>query len=58
MAEKLEETKRMTGIKALTTYLKDDPNPPSASEIMAFKKACTEEEWTRYCQEATEIVNS
>ena len=48
---------RLTGIKALTTYLKDDPNPPAASEIMEFKKACTDEEWSRYCREATEILS-
>jgi hypothetical protein len=48
---------RITGIKALTQYLKADPDPPTASEIMAFKKACSDEEWTRYCKEAEELVN-
>ena len=48
--------KTTTGVAALTTFLKDDPNPPRAGEIVAFKKACSDEEWQKYCQEAREIV--
>ena len=32
----------------ITAYLKEDPNPPKASEIMEFKKSCTDEEWQGY----------
>ena len=46
---------QITGVKALTTFLKDDPNPPKVGEIVEFKKACSTEEWQRYCQEALEI---
>ena len=49
------DNQSITGVKAITLLFKDDPNPPKASEIMAFKKACSNDEWQTYCREALEI---
>ena len=53
-----KETLPLKGTKALRAYLEDDPNPPKASEILGFRKVCTEEEWNEYCHDAETIVNS
>ena len=52
------ENTTTTGIAALSKFLKEDPNPPTASEIMEFKKSCTPEQWAGYCKEAQNIMDS
>jgi hypothetical protein len=43
-------------MKALVAFLKDDPNPPTAMEIKAFKESCTPDQWEAFCKEADAIM--
>jgi hypothetical protein len=40
--------KKSTATATISRFLKADPNPPKAGEILTFKKSCTDEEWTAF----------
>lgn len=49
----------MKSAVAIKKYIEQDPNGSKvpASELTAFKKACTPEEWAKMGQNACEILN-
>lgn len=52
----MAEAQKLTGVKAMRAFLaKDSQKPePTSKELLALKKACTDDEWNKMIKDCEE----
>ena len=58
--QKINKEFKMTIVAAIKRFVEDHPlaHPVTTGELMEFKKACSEEEWLKFGEDAAEALGS